>query len=694
MTWRFDVMLMLLVTAACRPGPTTDEILDPDGDGALWPDDCDNADAAVAPGVATDRCDGFDNDCDGLVDEDEAINWYLDYDGDGYGAEEYGVIAVACEGSAGQVSNDLDCDDRDVGVHPASEEVPYNGLDDDCDPATADDDLDGDGFGVADDCDDEDPATFPGAGETCGDGLLNDCDGSASGAWTACSDDAGVSLDELANRIEGSEEWSDQNFGFAVAAGRSSDGEAGLVVVGAVRSNPNYFADNCAGSIYQFRISDAAGGIGVLSPSDAVIALTAAESPICLGTSVAIAGDLVGDGSVYLLAGADVAHSKRGALYIVNSDEGRSGEIGPSNSVEIIGEEESASFGFSSSAIGDADGDGLIDAIVGEPYFNGTLDSGDAAYDSGAAYLLFGGTSLLSVTSQYVNDLEFKQKVYGEDQQRLGTSVAGVGDSNGDGLNDLAVSARYESSVAERPEAAYLILGTSLDAITSELSASDADNIYVGCGPDGCAQAVGPGGDMDGDGYDDTLIAAQRTLGHELTGQTVFLVPGGAVSSEGAVELARVASQFEFGGCPSCASSAVYGYEVGARRYAKSSVTGGGDINGDGYADLALGDPANQDGEDGGELGGAVYLVFGPAPASTGYGTVDIEDEGAVVLRDSEFCAEAGWSVAMADLDDDGLAEVSIGVPSCDVEQDLYEDGSVLGGAKAGYVALVPGVGL
>jgi hypothetical protein len=71
---------------------------------------------------------------------------------------------------------DSDCDDEDPDV--GGPEVPYDGIDQDCDPATPDDDLDGDGSPIADDCDDEDAAILPGEVDIARDGVDQDCTGS------------------------------------------------------------------------------------------------------------------------------------------------------------------------------------------------------------------------------------------------------------------------------------------------------------------------------------------------------------------------------------------------------------------------------------------------------------------------------------------------------------------------------------
>jgi hypothetical protein len=89
-----------------------------------------------APCEAAERCNGIDDDCDGVVDEEDAEDapsWYRDSDGDGYGD---GSDAVrACQLPEGYSAHGTDCDDDDDDVHPAVEEVCDDGVDNDCDGA-------------------------------------------------------------------------------------------------------------------------------------------------------------------------------------------------------------------------------------------------------------------------------------------------------------------------------------------------------------------------------------------------------------------------------------------------------------------------------------------------------------------------------------------------------------------------------
>ncbi len=140
--------------------------------------DCDDTRADVNPG-GDEVCDpaNADEDCDTVTDDGDAsatgqTPWYVDGDADGHGV---GTATPACDAPSGQVASDADCDDARGDTNPSAPEVPYNGHDDDCDPATSDTDVDGDGYLVADDCDDTNAAISPGAAEAPYNGVDDDC---------------------------------------------------------------------------------------------------------------------------------------------------------------------------------------------------------------------------------------------------------------------------------------------------------------------------------------------------------------------------------------------------------------------------------------------------------------------------------------------------------------------------------------
>lgn len=183
----------------------------PGVDWSLEAGDCDDTTTGVGPHVDEDaasfRCNGIDDDCDpttwaddvdadgdGVLvcegdcdDADPLVHpstaWYLDGDGDGVGA---GEPTTSCDQPASTEGTFVlltdDCDDENGTVYPGQDEsgIACNGQDDDCDPATFPDDVDGDGDGFSTctgDCDDGDVSVSPGVDESllaCN-GLDDDC---------------------------------------------------------------------------------------------------------------------------------------------------------------------------------------------------------------------------------------------------------------------------------------------------------------------------------------------------------------------------------------------------------------------------------------------------------------------------------------------------------------------------------------
>ena len=152
------------------------EIIDIDGDGINSDEDCDDNNATVYPD-AQEICDHLDNNCDGTIDEGLTLMiYYVDGDMDGYGDGDN--LVVDCVQPPGTSTEPNDCNDQDSNIFPGNTETPYNGIDDDCDPLTLDDDLDQDGFGISEDCDDENANIYPGAPEIPENDIDEDCNGS------------------------------------------------------------------------------------------------------------------------------------------------------------------------------------------------------------------------------------------------------------------------------------------------------------------------------------------------------------------------------------------------------------------------------------------------------------------------------------------------------------------------------------
>lgn len=158
--------------------------------------DCDDTNAERYPG-ASEVCDGIDNDCNDIADDNLGTLWYEDADFDGYGNVD--VVVSGCQPGVGYTDNALDCDDTMPNINPGAPEL-CDEVDNNCDGSidegvttTYYEDTDGDGFGHPTqsieacgfpsgytldntDCDDDQSSVRPNGVETC-DELDNDCDG-------------------------------------------------------------------------------------------------------------------------------------------------------------------------------------------------------------------------------------------------------------------------------------------------------------------------------------------------------------------------------------------------------------------------------------------------------------------------------------------------------------------------------------
>ena len=99
------------------------------------PSDCDDARAEVNPSASESCATAWDDDCDGVENEDDAsdaLSWAPDADGDGFGAADVSPVR-ACVGPAAWVADASDCDDDDDAIRPTARDVCNDAVDQDCD---------------------------------------------------------------------------------------------------------------------------------------------------------------------------------------------------------------------------------------------------------------------------------------------------------------------------------------------------------------------------------------------------------------------------------------------------------------------------------------------------------------------------------------------------------------------------------
>jgi hypothetical protein len=423
------------------------------------------------------------------------------------------------------------------------------------------------------------------------------------------------------------------------------------------------------------------------------------------GTSVSAAGDVNGDGFDDLIVGApggDDAGDRAGEGYVIfGSGTGFGTAIGGRQVIDLttltaaqgfIIQGDAAGDGAGAvSAAGDVNGDGFDDLIIGAI---GGDDGGDGA---GEGYVVFGSATGFGtpVGGRQVVDLTTLSASQGFIIQGdsagdgAGGSVSGAGDVNGDGFDDLIVGAWRGADGGPRAGEGYVVFGsgTGFGAAVGDrqvidlttLNASQGFIIQGDMGYDQAARSVSAAGDVNGDGFDDLIIGAYGGgYGGSYAGEAYVVFGSGtgfgtAVGARQVVDLTKL--------------SASQGFIIQgdtANDLAVRSVSGAGDVNGDGFDDLIVGAPL---GDGGGRFAGEAYVVFGSA---TGFGSaiggrqvIDLATlsvvQGFVILGDTAG-DQAGQSVSAAgDVNRDGFDDLIVGSP-------LGDDGAPRAGE--GYVVL------
>jgi hypothetical protein len=688
--------------------------------------DCDDKNSAVNP-LAEEVCDGIDNDCQGDTDGDDdqatdALTWYVDTDGDGYGVDG-DQNQDTCEEPRGFAGVAGDCNDSDVMINPDALELCDDAdVDENCNDLINDQDLDisnqndlvlnketgeyelswneetkstiwfydadldsyGNGadgaaegevrcepqdeYRVANnlDCNDLDMAINPDAAEVCDDENMvdEDCNSFINDDDVDINyTDADIWFIDYDGDLYGSTKYTLQRCeepdGFVKSDGSTTSADCDdtdSTINPGVEEICNDDVDNdCDGSASPCSLE----GVFEVSDADFTISgstgLVSSDNGDKVGSSMAI-GDLNGDGNLDLLVGAiglNGANTDDGGVFVFYGPLDDSSLLADTNSDAILfGGADADNAGYAVTVL-DLDGDNYDDIVVTS--FGEDLISADTAStaldDVGVVYVIYGGASLLSSDLELsaTSDATFIGSSAGE---HFGCALANVGDTNSDDRDDLLMGNCSDTGTG----AAYLLYGsdTRYDG-EYEFSAEillDTDGFAEWTGETGgsyTGSSVAGIMDFDGDGNTDFAFGASQ---HDV-------VDGASSYTDAGAAFVVLGDGTEHVGSKEITEATAYFYGENAYDKAGTMVSGLGDINNDGYADLMIGAPEFDRPTSSSAVSdsGIAYIV---------YGALSFEDDLEAPTRiygETTYDLLGKGGTNAGDLNDDGFADIVIGAP-------------------------------